>query len=306
MAKEMERTVENLDLSLQGIIENSQVPGVMSLGARYRDIILFNRAATAKNFGFLMLLDAHGTPIASAQAGQVVAANFADRPYFVEHQKNPDLGLQVSSPFRSKVSDEPSITLSRRINNPDGSFGGVVVGTIRLKVMREMFQSLDVGVRGTGTMFQTDGTVVMRVPYLEAYINSDISNSDVYQRAVVQTSGVFVAKSVRDGADRLHSFVQVGALPLHIAVSFSVEDIEAGWWRHAILDGSATGAIVCVLIAISLVATRVAQAPKGRSCDTRERSQLSSVGRELRRYGIPHQLGRDLALCVSGFDTLAW
>jgi hypothetical protein len=50
----------------------------------------------------------------------------SDRDYFLVHKNNPLAGLFFSHPFRSRINDtKPTIALSRRINKPDGSFGGV-------------------------------------------------------------------------------------------------------------------------------------------------------------------------------------
>lgn len=248
ISEDLERTVESLDLSIQGVADNSKVPGVMSLSTEYRDLILFDRAATAKGLGSLMLLDAGGMPLAFAQSGRDSPSSLADRSYFSAHQSNVAHGLYVSEPFRSRFSGEQTIALSRRVNNRDGSFGGVAVGTIRLNALRQFFETMDLGPRASVTLFHTDGTVVMRVPYLDAYVGSDVSASETFRRASVLEAGQFVAVSAVDQTSRLHSFVKVGATPLRVAVSLSVEDIEAGWWRHVELVGSAVIGIIGALM----------------------------------------------------------
>jgi diguanylate cyclase (GGDEF)-like protein/PAS domain S-box-containing protein len=248
ISDDLQRTVESLDLSIRGVADNSQVPGVMNLSTEYRDMILFDRAATAKNLGSLMLLDAKGVPVAFAQSGRELPATLAERPYFSEHLNNATLGLYVSEPFRSRFSGEQTIALSRRINAADGSFNGVAVGTIRLDSIHQLFAKMEVGPHGTITLFHTDGAVVMRVPYLNAYIGSDVTSSETYRRALVLQTGQFVAASNIDGISRLHSFTKVGTTPLRVAVSLSVKDIEAGWWRHAALVGSGAMVIVAALM----------------------------------------------------------
>ena len=67
MAEEIQRTIESLDLSLRGVVDNSQIPEIMRLAPSLRDMVLFDRAATAKNLGFLALLNADGNVAASAR-----------------------------------------------------------------------------------------------------------------------------------------------------------------------------------------------------------------------------------------------
>ena len=58
-----------------------------------------------------------------------------------------------------------SIALSRRISHDDGTFGGVVVASLRLSYFRDLLGQLAVGSHGTISVLRTDGTVVMRLPF---------------------------------------------------------------------------------------------------------------------------------------------
>ncbi|TGS57744.1 diguanylate cyclase, partial [Mesorhizobium sp. M1C.F.Ca.ET.176.01.1.1] len=66
-----------------------------------------------------------------------------DRDYFKVHRDSPNVGLYVSHPFMPRTTGaDMSIGLSRRITKADGSFGGVVVGTLRLKYFRRLFEGM--------------------------------------------------------------------------------------------------------------------------------------------------------------------
>jgi hypothetical protein len=58
---EISRTIENLGLSLLGVMDNRQVPGVEELGPKLRHLVLFDRAITAKHIGTVLVLDEHGS-----------------------------------------------------------------------------------------------------------------------------------------------------------------------------------------------------------------------------------------------------
>jgi diguanylate cyclase (GGDEF)-like protein len=72
------------------------------------------------------IVDANGRVIVSTIpfSGEV---NLGDREHFRVHREHADVGLFLSHPVIGRISRQPAIQATRRINRPDGSFGGVVV-----------------------------------------------------------------------------------------------------------------------------------------------------------------------------------
>lgn len=56
-------------------------------------------------------------------------ANNADRDYFQYHRTHDDRNVRIGEVVRSRSTDDLIIPISRRLNNPDGSFAGVLLGT---------------------------------------------------------------------------------------------------------------------------------------------------------------------------------
>ncbi|MBR7552001.1 hypothetical protein KC220_26000, partial [Mycobacterium tuberculosis] len=61
-----------------------------------------------------------------------VEVSIADRAYFAYHRDNAERGLRISVPVLSRASGRWVLPLSRRVDRPDGSFGGVVAAVIEL------------------------------------------------------------------------------------------------------------------------------------------------------------------------------
>ena len=97
-------------------------------------------------------------------------------------------------PYRSRLrGGDESLAVSRRLSNPDGSFAGVVVGTLRLAYFRDRFAGLSIGERDVITVFRNDGAVLARDPYSMSDLGDDFAMSPAFQQFLIRREGAFVA-----------------------------------------------------------------------------------------------------------------
>ena len=258
LQRDVRRDVGVFALSLQDTIDTLAEPGFAQASPRIRRQALVNRAMTAENLGSLLVLDARGTVIvADSTAFNANTPNLSGYDYFQVHRDAADAGLYVSRPFVSPMHDgEPSIALSRRLTAPDGSFGGVVLSTMRLSSFQNLFEQLDVGKRGSITLYRTDGHVVARYPYHGEDFDRDLRHDPIFQQFSAARSGRFVAASPFDGVERLYTFRHVGDLPLVLSVNLSEDEILAAWRGRALVMGSMLGALCLATATLSLLLRR--------------------------------------------------
>jgi hypothetical protein len=124
--------VEVIDLTLQAVQDNLRASGLTQLDPAMRQLVLFDRAATARDLGVMFVLDENGDVIEDAGNVPPRKGNFADRDYFQAHKANRHLGLFIGEPVVSRLTGERMVNFSRRIDKPDGSFGGLVLGSLKL------------------------------------------------------------------------------------------------------------------------------------------------------------------------------
>ena len=162
------RNIEVYDLSLQGLREALATVAVAHVEREVQRLALFDRAASAKYMGALLVLNATGDIVISSRSTAPPPINLADRDYFQVHQSSPDIGLYISRPFKGRLERrEDRIALSRRLPDKDGKFAGIVVGTLRLSYFRDLFSRLNVGQHGVITLARSDGTILMRHPSIK-------------------------------------------------------------------------------------------------------------------------------------------
>ncbi len=77
--RDIARNIELFDLSLRGVVENLRVPGSAEVSSELRKLILFDRAASARDMGVMFVLNEHGEIVIDAGLAQPANGNFADR-----------------------------------------------------------------------------------------------------------------------------------------------------------------------------------------------------------------------------------
>ncbi|GJD64926.1 sensor domain-containing diguanylate cyclase [Methylobacterium frigidaeris] len=244
--RDIARNIEIIDLTLQAVVDNLKAPGVAEATPQMRQLILFDRASTARDLGVMLVLNENGDSIIDAAGWPARQLNNADRDYFQAHKANPHLGLHISKPLFSRLLGSRIVVLSRRINKPDGSFGGIVLGSLRLSYFRRLFDQIGLGQDGAINIYLHDGTRLMRHPYNEADIGVNIFGTSNFNRFLQEKNGAFVATSVRDKVERHYAFSQIEDRSLLLNVALSTREIEAAWRAKALII-SLVVAILCGL-----------------------------------------------------------
>jgi diguanylate cyclase (GGDEF)-like protein len=238
VAHDVDRNIESIDLSIQAVTLSWGNPAVRALSPALQQLVLFDHSATAQDFGIIVVLDQKGVIRASSHPLGSQSIDLSTQDYFKVHQTGADVGLFVSKPFVSRLTGLWQIGLSRRINNPDGSFGGVVVGTLRVAYLNKLYKALNLGQDGSITLIRTDGTIITREPFREGDIRS-LADGPTFGVVRSAASGSFEGVSPVDGQRKIVSFHRVGNLPLIQDVEISTEQAYSAWSQKAMIIGGA-------------------------------------------------------------------
>ena len=255
--RDIGRNLAILDLSLQGLVEALQEPGLSEVSPGIRHHALFDQAASAEDLGSLLVLDETGEVVEDSTSKSVHKLNLGDRDYFRVHRDDPDIGMYISRVFESRLSaNDLRFAISRRITDADDQFAGIALATLRLTYFRKLFEKLQLGANGTISLVRTDGHIVIRYPFNPADVDRDISGGTTFRRLVSAPSGQYVAVASIDGIERLFTFRRVGDLPLILTINLSTEEIMAPWRRKAMVIGPVLLLLCAGAIASSLLFRR--------------------------------------------------
>jgi diguanylate cyclase (GGDEF)-like protein len=250
---DISRNLELYDLSLRAVASGMVMPEIQEVSKPIRQLILFDRAATARDFGAIQVFDAEGRLTIDASTLDPAPENRSDEDYFKVHRDQPDTGLYISRPMLHHGAY--AVVLSRRITGADGRFLGVVAGSIRFSYFHDLFGRLSLGSADTITVLRRDGTIIMRTPFDLDLIGKNIGDVPGVKRALSETSGWYTAISVIDGKKRLYIW-RNGARPLVVLVGKPWDDILSLWRTEAIRIGATMMALVVFALAATLFLAR--------------------------------------------------
>ena len=163
--------------------------------------------------------------------------NLTDRAYFVRLRSDPKAGVVISEPVVGRISKKWSIILARRVNQPDGSFAGLVYGTIALEHFLTIFSSLDVGKHGVITLRDEKLALIARYPEPQEIteVVGKKNASPELQNAVQvrKDAGSYRTARSFSNVQRIYSYHKISNRPLYVIVGLSYEDYLDAWRSEA-------------------------------------------------------------------------
>ncbi len=234
LAAQAETSFKVADAILAETVERVEHDGVEgAAGERLRQRFLHIAAHSAEVHG-LFVYGADGSWQVTALANPPQGNN-ADREYFRYHQANPDRRSHVGKPVRSRSTGVMVIPVSRRIDRPDGSFGGVALVTLDLGFFGRFYDRFDVGRQGTILLALDDGTLIYRRPFTESLVGTSIAQGPIFQMMKREGPvGTALLRARMDGIVRLYSYRHLDGYPLVVASAQAKDEILSDWWQEEV------------------------------------------------------------------------
>lgn len=198
-------------------------------------------------FNQIGVIDANGIYTLSSLPG-FKRVDLSDREHFRVHKDDPGLGLFVSKPVLGRATGKWSVQITRRIDGPGGSFGGVSVISIDPFYFTTLYSEVDLGRDGVIKLVGLDGIVRARLAGEVSEVGQDVGGTDIFKAVQANRAGHYFAASPIDGIARVYSYRQLDDLPLAVVVGMGLDDALAEF--HARRSGyfSFAGGITLVIV----------------------------------------------------------
>ncbi len=201
--------------------------------------------------GELHLADALGTINLGPQGEAEQNVSIADRDYFVFHRDHPDAEMLISQPIFTRVSRQWALVFSRRLNDRQGSFAGLVMVSLPLTYFQGHFASLKLGRQGSISLRDRERRLIYRYPELPGGGQLGSTRiADEFSAALQQdpTRGSYRAGTTCfDGVRRVHSFRRNDRHGFYINAGIAEDDVLENWRGHR----SRAILILSILVVIS-------------------------------------------------------
>ena len=241
-----EDSLDLIDSGIVGVVSRLEMDGTNATTiAKLTNLMDARRTAIDRIHG-LAILDAQGNWLASSGA---LSRQISDNLFFEHHRLSGDRDAYVSAPVQNLADGEWIVTLSRRFNHADGSFGGVVVGSIGASYLSEFYRQFTVGRHSAVTLLHVDGHVVAGHPDNAGHVGRDASREPVFKGAVLEAaSGTYQYLSAVDGSQRLGFFRRSSRFPLLLLATVQKTELLAPW------SSAALTRLMIVLALVSMIA----------------------------------------------------
>jgi diguanylate cyclase (GGDEF)-like protein len=179
------------------------------------------------------VVDAQGIIRASSSGPQPTPPiDVSDREHIRVHMRNSEDKLFISKPLVGRASGQWSVQLTRRFNNRDGSFGGVIVASLNPLHFTAFYNKIDLGSVASIAMIGSDGVVRSSGGSATGRfaLGQDLSGTSLFKEIQQDKDTVFEYSGAPNGETLLMALRKVRGYPLWVSVGVRKSDVMQPSW----------------------------------------------------------------------------
>ena len=240
------------NMALAGVIDHLR-PGEMTVGGRLPekrrseiDALLLLHQQRTTGLGSIYFANAEGKIVAHSM-GAVAAVDVSDRTHFQTLKREPRTVFAVSEAVLGRVTNTWGVNLGRRVDLPDGSFGGMLNATLELdENFTNFYASLPLGKDSAITLRDPENRLLVRHPVVAEKLGQPVATSGWIRDRLLagDNEGVITIASNIDGIERVFAFHRLANYPIYAAIGLSLDEALAGWRTER--NALALGALLLV------------------------------------------------------------
>ncbi|MET0268500.1 MAG: ATP-binding protein [Duganella sp.] len=263
-AQTMTSTYQVLD-SIATLVREAQHAPPAARQAAYGSAAMYralrDRLSVSPQIGVATIIAANGDVINFTRSHPAPQINLADRDYFIHHRSNASSQPFLSEPVRNKGNQTWTFYVSRRLDDANGNFAGVILVGVSCDFFSEFFRNVSLGEHAAISLYRSDFTMLARWPMRDSLMGQQLHEGATYQVISAGKQHDVVLTDSPRAADGRRQVLRMGAVravrdyPLIINATITEELLLAGWRNNLrMLAAVALPSMLAVLVAFVLMA----------------------------------------------------
>lgn len=248
-------SIENVDLTLQAavdLVKHARQHHALDAAEMHRSLLgLQQRVPTLVLLG---AADSQGNVQYSSADSHLELPNVADRSYFQALRDAATSTMYITQPLLGRVTQRWVLICARRIDLPDGKFGGVVFASVELQGYLDKLIGGKINLSGDDVFLLRDdeGNAIIR--YAKGRQEMELTGTKIYSDNLMRLgsnraeSGSYISKSAVDHIERIYYYQRISGRPMNLVVGISVRDALSEWQREANKAWVITGTLLGVIV----------------------------------------------------------
>lgn len=247
----VEGIVTQSSMLLLGLAERLERDGTGSTQLQRLDDLVQRQRHLLGQLDGIAIYDAQGNWLMTSTGRFSPGSNSADRAFFIHHRDNPSLEAYIGEPIHSRSTGTWVITVSRRFNDTQGNFAGVIVAALGVQDFLRLFGKIDIGRNGAIGVATSNGQVLVRYPFRESDMGRVLSRSPIFTRYLDNaTVGSATFASSLDGIERIYAFRKNERYPLVTSVALGKDEALAAWRADALRTVAIAFGLLMVIVVV--------------------------------------------------------
>ena len=231
---------DRVNIAIIGISDHVRPSDLIGAGplrdARRRELeeLLFRHQQRTAGVTVTFLTGADGRIVAGSARGPV-GTNLSDRAYFQTLKREPRTNTVISEVVYGRESHTLSQIVARRIDLPDGSFGGMVGASLNMtENFSNFYSTLSLENNSTVLLRDSQNRLLVRNPIAEDKLGKQLSPGGPLNERIRSgdTEGAVLITSTIDNRGRVFAFHKLPNYPIYAIVGLSLDDALSGWRRN--------------------------------------------------------------------------
>ena len=252
-----ERTFSEADQAIENTIRQITTQGgIQTFSNKELLDVLNENASNISQVGTIAIIDAQGRMLVASTTSAVLPSDITFRTYFKHHRSNPSPDLYVGEPILSRITNNWSFTVSRRLNSPTGAFAGIVRVAFNTSYFEKIYSSVVEGRNGRFTLATTTGGDYLVLVPAEPDVYARGKKTAPFFRKYVQEQPVRTYHNKQSNIAkeyRIISYHKLDHYPVVAISSFGKKQAIADWKETTIKQGI----IIALLCLLALLLTRI-------------------------------------------------